>query len=327
MKVAIVGAGVAGLCCATELISDDIQIDLYDRGDSIGSQACSWFAGGMLAPWCERENADEAVLEHGKTALDWWRKHTDCVTEAGSLVVASARDNADLKRFSNRTSGFIWQVAEAISALEPDLAGRFMRGLYFEGEAHLDPREAILSLSNTLVEKGAQLHLSTEVDPEELDADVVLDCRGYSARENWADMRGVKGEMVILRSEEVSLNRPVRLLHPRIPLYVVPRADHHYMVGATMIENAQRRRFSARSMLELLGAAYALHPGFAEAEIVETGVDVRPAFEDNLPRLRRRGRVLQVNGLYRHGFLLGPALAKMAAHAALNPDFKVEPFR
>jgi len=94
-----------------------------------------------------------------------------------------------------------------------------------------------------------------------------------------------------------------------------------------MIENAQRRRFSARSMLELLGAAYALHPGFAEAEIVETGVDVRPAFEDNLPRLRRRGRVLQVNGLYRHGFLLGPALAKMAAHAALNPDFKVEPFR
>jgi len=58
-----------------------------------------------------------------------------------------------------------------------------MRGLYFEGEAHLDPREAILSLSNTLVEKGAQLHLSTEVDPEELDADVVLDCRGYSARD------------------------------------------------------------------------------------------------------------------------------------------------
>ena len=95
-----------------------------------------------------------------------------------------------------------------------------------------------------------------------------------------------------------------------------------------MIENAQRRRFSARSMLELLGAAYALHPAFAEAEIVETGVDVRPAFQNNLPRLRRvSSKVLQVNGLYRHGFLLGPSLANKAAHAVLNPHLECEPFQ
>ena len=327
MRIAVVGAGVAGLCCATELQKPGVEIELYDRGDTIGSQACSWFAGGMLAPWCERENADEAVLQHGKTALDWWRRHTDCVQEAGSLVVASARDNADLKRFSNRTTGFSWQDAEAIAALEPDLSGRFMRGLFFKNEAHLNPRDAIISLAKQLVDGGAHLHLSTEVDPEELDADAVLDCRGYTARDNWQDMRGVKGEMLILRSEEVSLQRPVRLLHPRIPLYIVPRDEHHFMVGATMIENAQRRRFSVRSMLELLGAAYALHPSFAEAEIAETGVDVRPAFVDNLPRLRRRGKVLQVNGLYRHGFLLGPALAKNAAYAALNPTFDIEAFQ
>lgn len=328
MKVAVVGAGVAGLCCATELMAQGVQLDLYDRGEAIGSQACSWFAGGMLAPWCERENAHEAVLQHGKTAIDWWRQHTDCVQAAGSLVVASPRDNADLKRFASRTSGFSWQDSDAVSTLEPELGGRFMRGLFFDAEAHLNPRDAIISLAKQLVGKGARLHLSTEVEPEELDADVVLDCRGYSACDNWPELRGVKGEMLILRSEEVSLHRPVRLLHPRIPLYVVPRAEHHYMVGATMIENSQRRRFSARSMLELLGAAYALHPAFAEAEIVETGVDVRPAFENNLPRLRWLGRkVLQVNGLYRHGFLLGPALAKKAAHAALNPHLGCEPFQ
>lgn len=327
MKVAVVGAGVAGLCCATELQVQGAQVMLYERSEAIGSQACSWFAGGMLAPWCERENADEAVLQHGKSALHWWRQHTDCLQEAGSLVVASARDNVDLKYFSKRTSGYQWQDADALSALEPDLAGRFMRGLFFSAEAHLNPRDAINYLAKRLVDKGAQLHLSTLVEPEELDADVVLDCRGYSARDNCKGMRGVKGEMLILRSEEVALQRPVRLLHPRIPLYIVPRANHHYMVGATMIENAQRRRFSARSMLELLGAAYALHPAFAEAEIIETGVDVRPAFEDNLPRLRRRGRVLQVNGLYRHGFLLGPALAKMAAYAALNPAIELETFQ
>jgi glycine oxidase len=68
-----------------------------------------------------------------------------------------------------------------------------------------------------------------------------------------------------------------------------------------------------RSALELLGAAYALHPAFAEAEILDAGAGVRPAFADNVPRIVVRGRTLHVNGLYRHGFLLAPALAVQVA--------------
>ena len=45
-----------------------------------------------------------------------------------------------------------------------------------------------------------------------------------------------------------------------------------------MIESSDRRRISARSMIELLNATHALHPAFGEAEIVEIGTDVRPAF-------------------------------------------------
>ena len=86
-----------------------------------------------------------------------------------------------------------------------------------------------------------------------------------------------------------------------------------------MIESDERSRISARSMLELLGAAYALHPAFGEAEVVEIGIDARPAFPDNLPRLTRRGGVIHVNGLYRHGFLLSPAMARMAADAVIEP--------
>ena len=135
---------------------------------------------------------------------------------------------------------------------------------------------------------------------------------------------GVKGEMLLIRTPDIALKRPVRLLHPRIPLYIVPRADNIFMVGATMIESSQRSRISARAMLELLGGAYALHPAFAEAEIVEIGVDARPAFPDNLPRLVRQGRVIHVNGLYRHGFLLSPAMARMAADAVLDPALRPE---
>ena len=71
-------------------------------------------------------------------------------------------------------------------------------------------------------------------------------------------------------------------------------------------------------MLELLSAAYALHPAFGEAQIVEIGTGVRAAFADNLPRIRRVDGVLYVNGLYRHGFLLAPALARRAAEVLLH---------
>ena len=123
----------------------------------------------------------------------------------------------------------------------------------------------------------------------------------------------VRGEMVMLECPDVTITRTVRLLHPRIPIYLVPRGKGIYMLGATMVESDSWRAISLRSALELLGAAFALHPGFGEASVIETGVGLRPAFPDNLPRIRRRGETIYMNGLFRHGFLLAPAMARMAA--------------
>jgi glycine oxidase len=127
--------------------------------------------------------------------------------------------------------------------------------------------------------------------------------------------------MLLLRLRDVSLSRPIRVLHPRLPLYIVPRADGLFMVGATMIESDAPTRITARSMLELLSATYAVHPAFGEAEIIEIGTGVRPAFPDNLPRIGWHGGALYVNGLYRHGFLLAPALARRAAQVVLEEQY------
>ncbi|HEY9568074.1 MAG TPA: FAD-dependent oxidoreductase, partial [Thalassobaculum sp.] len=101
-------------------------------------------------------------------------------------------------------------------------------------------------------------------------------------------------------------------------VYVVPRGNGLYMVGATMIETGSAGPITARSMMELLNAAYALHPAFGEAEIVETGVGIRPAYPDNLPRVSRDGGMISVNGLHRHGFLLAPSMAQRAAELVFN---------
>lgn len=302
----ILGGGVLGLAIASELTERGHAVTLIDRAPP-GPQACSWWAGGMLAPWCERVDAEEPVLRLGREAIGWWERHAGGVSRVGTLVLALGRDRGELARFGRRTAGFETLTPDRLAELEPDLAGRFSSALWFAREAHLAPRAALAALRARLAEKGVRFVTGEAAEGAHIDA------RGLAARDRLADLRGVRGEMLVLRCPDVTLSRPVRLLHPRIPLYIVPRGDGVYMLGATMIESDRRGIVTVRSVLELLSAAYALHPAFGEAEILETGADARPAFPDNLPRLRRRGSVIYANGLYRHGFLLSPALARMTA--------------
>jgi len=312
MRVTVIGAGVAGLACATELVASGAEVTVVERAGDLGPASCSWWAGGMLAPWCEGESAEPEVVRLGARAADWWEAQAGGVTRRGTLVVAAGRDAGELRRFARRTAHFEEIEDEAVAALEPDLAGRFRRGLFFGAESHLDPRRATRALVERLAEAGAVLRFCTDARHAP-PGDVTLDCRGLAARDKVPELRGVRGEMLLLRCRDLTLTRTIRLLHPRIPVYVVPRCEGLYMVGATSIESASRGPVSARSLMELLTAAYALHPAFAEAEVVEIGADARPAFPDNLPRAWRERDTVYVHGLYRHGFLLAPAMARRAA--------------
>lgn len=318
--ITVVGAGVAGLTTALALVRRGARVTVLERAAALGADACSRLAGGMLAPWCEAESAEPLVTAWGQEALAYWRQICPSARQAGTLVLAAGRDAAELERFARRTREHAAIDAQGVAELEPSLKGRFGRGLFFPREGHLDPRIALRSLEVALREAGADLHFGASADPTALAGDVI-DCRGLAARDREPDLRGVRGEMVVLRCPDVALSRPVRLLHPRFALYVVPRGDGVFMVGATQIDGASRAGASARGVVELLNGSYALHPAFADAEIMEIGADARPAFPDNLPRIRRRGRIVSVNGLYRHGFLLSPALAGRAAAAVLDGAF------
>lgn len=323
MRVAVIGAGVAGLACATEFAERGAAVEVFERA-TLGERAASRLAGAMLAPWCELESAEPEVVRLGAGAADWWAARVPGVERQGSLVLAPPRDQAELHRFARRTGHFEWVDADGIAGLEPDLAGRFRAGLLFAEEAHLCPRRAMKALVRWLEGMGVKFHFGRNDRNLPGGFDVTIDCRGFAARDLLPELRGVRGEMLLLRSGEITLSRPIRLLHPRIPVYVVPRGDGLYMVGATMVETDAEGPVTARSAMELLNAAYSLHPAFGEAEIVETAAGVRPAFPDNLPRVQRQGATITVNGLYRHGFLLAPAMARQAADLIFNRTQSLE---
>ena len=307
--VSIIGAGIAGAWQALLFALAGHDVTLHERGGAAMTDSTSHWAGGMLAPWCESETAEPVISRLGERALDLWRRELPDTPFNGSLVVAHSRDRSDFERFARLTTGYRRLDAATLAGLEPWLEGRFREALFFPAEGHVEPRRVLPKLHERIVAAGGSIRFNSDVSAEELDG-IVIDCRGLSARDKEVELRGVKGEMILIETGEIKLSRPVRLLHPRWPLYVIPREDNLFMLGATSIE-AEDTGVSVRSALELLGAAYSVHPAFAEARIIEFGSGLRPAYPDNLPRIVIRDRRIAVNGLYRHGFLVAPALAEM----------------
>jgi glycine oxidase len=145
--------------------------------------------------------------------------------------------------------------------------------------------------------------------------DWVIDARGVGAASD-LPVRGVRGEVIILSAPGFALHRPVRLLHPRWRVYVVPRPWSQIVIGATEIESEDRSPISVQSTMELLSAAFSIFPALAEARILWTDVNLRPATPDNLPLIRTENGLSRINGLFRHGWLLAPAVVQNALHDA-----------
>ncbi len=307
--ISIIGAGIAGAWQALLFAQAGHDVTLHERSDESLILSTSHWAGGMLAPYCEAEVAEPMISRLGLRSLDVWQRELPETPFNGSLVVAHARERNDFERFARMTADHRRLDARALAELEPSLEGRFRDALFFPAEGHVEPRRVLPKLHERIVAAGGTIRFNSDVKPADLDG-IVIDCRGLSARDAQPELRGVKGEMILIETAEVELARPVRLIHPRWPLYVIPREDNLFMLGATSIET-EDTGVSVRSALELLGAAYSVHPAFAEARIVEFGSGLRPAFPDNLPRIAIKGKTIAVNGLYRHGFLLAPALAEL----------------
>jgi glycine oxidase len=307
--VSIIGAGIAGAWQALLFARAGYSVILHERGDAAMTEATSYWAGGMLAPYCEAEVAEPIISRLGERSLEIWRRELPDTPFNGSLIVAHPRERNDFERFARMTKDHQRLDATGLAGLEPTLEGRFREALFFPNEGHVEPRRVLPKLHERIRAAGGTIKFDSEVVLEDLDG-LVIDCRGLAAREEEQELRGVKGEMILIETTEVELARPVRLIHPRWPLYIIPRENGVFMLGATSIE-AEDYGVSVRSALELLGAAYAVHPAFGEARIVEFGSGLRPAFPDNLPRIGVRGNRISVNGLYRHGFLIAPSLAEL----------------
>ena len=332
---AVLGGGLCGRLVAWRLAGEGHRVALYERGDADGSASAAWVAAAMLAPLAEAAVAEPLIVELGAASLEAWPHIIAQLPESvffqrnGTLVVWHHGDRAEASLFERRVranapaalladGGLARVDGAALAAAEPALAGRFTTGWLMPREGQLDNRQVLRALAAGLAERGVATHWNTAVDEDARPlAHVTIDCRGLGAKPVLPSLRGIRGEVARVKAPGIGLTRPVRLLHPRYPIYLAPKEDDVYVVGATEIEGEDMSPVSVRSALELLSAAFAVHPGFGEARILELNTQCRPTLPDHRPSISWDGaQTLVVNGLYRHGYMIAPEVSRAAADLA-----------
>lgn len=343
MNIGIAGAGLLGRLMAWQLLRAGHQVTLFDR-DSVAAEACAArVAAAMLAPYSEAVACEREVFDWGMQALTIWPEWLQQLKQdgggdtyiqlRGSLVVAHGQDISNLNHFNQLLRSKLGSEGEAVSyldqrglqALEPCLAERFQQATFLSAEGCLDNWALLDNLALAIAALGGecyhQCHVET-VAPAALTVngkthrfDWVIDTRGMGAKTDFADLRGVRGEVLWVKAPEVALSRPVRLMHPRYQLYIAPKPNDMFVIGATEIESESMAPITVRSSLELQSALYSVDTGFGEANIIRAYANCRPAFINNLPRVEIAEGLMRINGLYRHGYLLSPAVVSAALQA------------
>jgi glycine oxidase len=344
LSIGIAGAGLLGRLLAWRLSHGGHRVTVFDPAAGPapsfdGTQAAGFTAAGMLSPLAELDNATPALAAQGWRAIGLWQAVAQALDapallrRRGSLMLAHRSDlgaaQRVLARLETAPAGFPTPQALAgdqLAALEPALQAAHAWLLPEEGQVDT---VAMLEQLHRLA-RGVQWrwqHGAVDVSPgritlhsgEAAAFDLAIDVRGAGARPA-LPVRGVRGETVWLRLPEHGLTRPVRLLHPRHRVYLVPRSAQLLILGASEVESEDRSAVSLKSAVELMSAAHSVMPALAEARIERLDRNLRPALPDNEPRTELQDGLLRINGLFRHGWLLAPALVEDAlARAALAP--------
>ncbi|KGP63842.1 thiamine biosynthesis protein thio [Legionella norrlandica] len=332
MDAGIVGGGIMGRLLALALHNAGWRISLFDHHTEYMN--CSTAAAGLLSPFSELDRAELVISRLGQEAIkNYWPCIINQLPEKiyfkkmGTIIVNHPSDNAEWVHFSRRIINQLGQDCsffqklspKDLIELEPHLT-KFETAYYFPNEAQIDCQSLMINLAKHLNSIGVHSITSTPVltlkphlictSEEQYHFDVVFDCRGLGARSVFSDLRALRGELIWLHAPGIQLQRPIRLLHPRYNLYLVPRPGNIYLIGASEIEAEDFSPISVRTTLELLTAVYYLHGGFDEARILKTVTHCRPTLANHLPCIKFSNGFIAVNGLYRHGYLIAPTLAE-----------------
>lgn len=325
-SIAVLGGGILGRFLALELFERGENVTLIEKGPANGKSSCGYVGLGMISPWSEIPHIpqnDSVTLEAAFVSLKLWPellKKIDCeqpYLQRGALLLSRRGEENGLIHLQRQMKSLDIPLAgESLTGAqllhcEPELNANFPTGLFLSQEGCVDTRTVFVSLTKHFEKIGLScVYECNDFSCENYD--FIFDTRGLGAKNASLGLRGVRGETIRVQAPQVNLSRLIRVVDSKFPLYIVPRGEGIYTIGATCLESESHASISVRSLLEMFSMARFVHEGFMEATVLETAVQWRPAYGDNKPKMIQEKKSISINGLYRHGILCAPAFARWA---------------
>lgn len=343
--VVIVGGGIIGTLSAIALADRGLSVAVLERGEPM--RESSWAGAGILSPiypWKYPDALSELVNHSlslypdlvarltATSGIDPQHRNTGLI-----IPVYDPKEWAELEAALPWSERFGWRArrlsGEEALALEPSLSPNVLGAVDWPDVGQIRNPRLAQAAQATAQAKGVVFHTGQEVVGLDLhgasgvtvrtaqkrfSADTVLlsagSWSGALAKLVGFDMpvQPVKGQILLLKTEPGTLGRIVK--HDQA--YLVPRADGHVLVGATMEMAGFDRGTSLSAMHFLSGALLDMAPGLADAEVVQHWMGFRPGTPDGLPYLGAvpgTEKLLVAAGHYRNGVILAPATADIMA--------------
>lgn len=341
-----------------------INIDLYDKDKKDGKKSCGYQAAGMLAPIAELTSCHDGIFDFGCDSVLLWEDllaklpnhplKEKIIQKNGTIILSHPYDGNDLnyliekltEKFSYKNNhklqdpSFFILEKNKLQQLEPELE----KDLFYQKIIHC-PNEAVINValfyqySQEILEKHPQINWKTQEEIIKIQSndlyfkdqkksyDAIFDCRGLGAKKDlnqFFHLYPIRGEALVIDCPSVHFNHTLRLIHPRHSLYLIPRGEGIFYLGATSILASDTSAISVESMMTLLSMLYMIDKRFSEARIIKTISHCRPSSNHDLPIIQSDLSVIRLNGLSRHGYLFAPKVAKQASKLlkALNEKQK-----
>ncbi len=351
MKIAIVGAGSAGLFTAWYLsqMGHGADVTLFDRGEP--GHGTTWKAAGMLAPVHEIEFQELDLLKAGIASRDlYFNEVAPALGEIGlrhygSLEVGLSQDDtAYLRRqFEFQQSHGLdveWLSGAMIQEVEPFVSKNIGQAIWSHKDTQVDNWLLVKRLVEQLRMAAVTIRPNSDVQHWSVNGDQQVELRINGQTETFdkvlfalgvpsAEIQAklpyriypVRGEMVCLETPQDDFpSTQVRIVSKVLGnAYVVPKMDR-IVCGSTSEEKGLEMVNTAGGLLNILRKCHAVIPAIYEMNVQEIWAGLRPSTLNRLPILAKEkdSPIFHLNGLYRHGILLGPVLGKSAARLLLG---------
>ncbi|MED7819862.1 MULTISPECIES: FAD-dependent oxidoreductase [unclassified Francisella] len=342
-KVAIIGSGVMGRVLAITLAKTypELQLDIYDKSSSY-KHSCSYCAGGMLSPLSELITCEKHAYEIGHNSYELWNnincfinEHLNIINmfvkEANTYVIVHNQDRYELDLAIRNINLRVGKLSKTLhQKAQEDFEICDKQNVLFKEQGIClsnSINDNVIKLNEALVNVPEFFKLSDqffkeykniktlELSKEDFYANEfdegyqqIFDCTGF-INNQLNNLYGSRGEAIVVKANNIKLNSVIKLLHPRHCIYLIPRGNGFFYIGATSIESQDYSDISVQGVLELLSSLMIIDKRFAEARVIKTLTNVRPVSSDDIPILKSGGKTTYLNGLSRHGYLFAPALA------------------